>query len=135
MSASREKKQRQASGPSQKDTQTQQQAQAYRRKATRYTIIGVVVAVLVAALLIYNSGVFQRGKTAAVVGDTNYTVNDVSYYYYMMRNQSFYMYYALPQARKRQKSTSSDVRIVIIIARPVPLCKGKIQAGNAPGDF
>ncbi len=95
MSASREKKQRQASGPSQKDTQTQQQAQAYRRKATRYTIIGVVVAVLVAALLIYNSGVFQRGKTAAVVGDTNYTVNDVSYYYYMMRNQSFYMYYAL----------------------------------------
>lgn len=92
MSASREKKQRQGAGPSEREVQGQQKAAAYKRKVRTYTAIGVVVVVLVAALLIWDSGLIQRGQTAVTVGDTNYSVNDVNYYYYTLWNQSFSMY-------------------------------------------
>lgn len=93
MSASREKKQRQGSGPSERQVQAQQQTAAYQRKVRTYTIIGVVVVILVAALLIWNSGIFQRGQTAVTVGDTNYSVNDVSYYYQSARASTLSNYY------------------------------------------
>jgi hypothetical protein len=94
MSASREKKQRQGSGPSYRDLQSQQKNADYKRKALTYTIIGVVVVILVAALLIWNSGIFQRNQTAATVGSTNYTVNDLNYYYQSARYSENYIYYA-----------------------------------------
>lgn len=93
MSASREKKQRQGTGPSARDVQTQQQTAAYKKKVRLYTVIGIVVVVLVAALLTWNSGIFQRNQTAATVGSTNYSVNDVNYYYQAARYESFMWYY------------------------------------------
>ena len=92
MSASREKKQRQGAGPSEREAQSQQKAAAYKRKVRTYTAIGVVVVVLVAALLIWDSGLIQRGQTAVTVGDTNYTVNDVNYYYHTLWNNAFSYY-------------------------------------------
>lgn len=92
MSASREKKQRQGAGPSEREAQSQQKAAAYKRKVRTYTAIGVVVVVLVAALLIWDSGLIQRGQTAVTVGDTNYSVNDVNYYYYTLWNNAFSYY-------------------------------------------
>lgn len=94
MSASREKKIRQDSGPSVRSAQEQEKAAAYRKKTIRYTIIGVVTAVLVAALLIWNSGVFQRFETAAQVGDTKYSVSDLSYFYQQAKYQTNQFYYA-----------------------------------------
>jgi hypothetical protein len=94
MSASRERKQRQGSGPSAREAYLQQQSATYRRKVMTYTIIGVVVVVLVAALLIWNSGIFQRNQTAATVGSTKYTVNDLNYYYQSARYSENYIYYA-----------------------------------------
>lgn len=93
MSASREKKQRQGVGPTERDIQAQEQAVAYKKKARLYTIIGIVIAVLVAILLIWNSGIFQRSQTAATVGDAKYTVNDVNYFYQQIRYNSFIYYY------------------------------------------
>lgn len=95
MSASREKKQRQDSGPSERNVQAKQQADAYKRRVMRYTIIGVVVVALVAALLFWDSGIIQRGQTALTVGDTKYTVNDVGFYYYTARYNSQLTYYYL----------------------------------------
>ncbi len=92
MSASREKKQRQGAGPSEREVQSQQKAAAYKRKVRTYTAIGIVVVVLVAALLVWDSGLIQRGQTAVTVGDTSYTVNDVNYYYYSLWNNDFYYY-------------------------------------------
>ena len=69
MSASREKKSRQSDptqGLTQKERKELQEQQAAKRKAVVYTVIGVIVAVLVAALLIWHSGIFQRGKTALI---------------------------------------------------------------------
>lgn len=84
MSASREKKSRQSDptqGLTQKERKELQEQQAAKRKAVVYTVIGVIVAVLVAALLIWHSGIFQRGKTALTVGGRDYSVTDVNYYF------------------------------------------------------
>lgn len=86
MSASREKKQRQGGTPTDKTLTEKQQADQTRRKTIQYTVIGVVVAVLVAALLIWNSGFFQARSTAVTVGGTNYTVAQTSYFYHSTRN-------------------------------------------------
>ena len=91
MSASREKKQRQGAGPSEKALQAQQQQAAQKRKTITYTVIGVVIAVLIAALLIWNSGFFQARATAVTVGDTSLTTAELSYYYYNARSQYVYM--------------------------------------------
>lgn len=93
MSASREKKERQNAGMSQRGGPARQDEAAYKRKIRLYTGIGVVVVVLVAALLLWNSGIFQRGTTAASVGDTKYTVADLSYYYQEARYSQTYFYY------------------------------------------
>ena len=86
MSASREKKQRQGGTPTDKTLTAKQQADQTRRKTIQYTVIGVVVAVLVAALLIWNTGFFQARATAVTVGGTNYTAAQVSYFYHNTQN-------------------------------------------------
>ena len=76
MSASREKKSRQSDptqGLTQKERKELQEQQAAKRKAVVYTVIGVIVAVLVAALLIWHSGFFQSRTTAVTVNGHNYT--------------------------------------------------------------
>lgn len=86
MSASREKKQRQTVAPSDKNAKARSEQAAYKRKVRTYTAIGVVVAILVAALLTWNSGIFQRNATAATVGDTKISVAEMSYYYNGIRS-------------------------------------------------
>lgn len=87
MSASREKKQRQGAGASEKALQASQEQAARKRKTVTYTIIGVVIAALVAALLIWNSGFFQARATAATVGDVKLSTAELSYYYYTARSR------------------------------------------------
>lgn len=82
LSASREKKQRQGGTPTDKTLTETQKADQTRRKTIQYTVIGVVVAVLVAALLVWNSGFFQARATAVTVGGTNYTAAQASYFYH-----------------------------------------------------
>ena len=87
MSASREKKQRQGAGPSEKALLAQQQQAARKRKTITYTAVGVVIAGLVAALLIWNSGFFQARATAATVGDASLSTAELGYYYNVARNR------------------------------------------------
>ena len=94
MSASREKKQRQTDPDgrlTQKQLREQKEAQAQKRKTILYSVIAAAAAVLVAALLIWNSGFFQGRTTAATVNGQAYTPADVSYYYHTALNQE-YMY-------------------------------------------
>lgn len=98
MSASREKKQRQGAGPSEKATQVKNEQAAYKRKARTYTIIGIVVVVLVAALIIWNSNMVQGGMTAATVGSEKLSVAELGYYYNSPRYQ--YLYYGLLDSSK-----------------------------------
>lgn len=88
MSASREKKQRQGLGDAltQKERNEQKEAQAKKRKTILYWIAGVVVVVLVAALLIWDSGLFQRNTHTATIGDHNLSAADMQYYYAVAKN-------------------------------------------------
>lgn len=62
-----------------------------RRNTVVYTVIGVVVAVLVAALLIWDSGYFQRKTTAVTIDGEKYAAADVLYYY-TSQYQNAYQY-------------------------------------------
>jgi len=93
MSASREKKQRQdllSQGPTQRQIKEQKEAAARKKKTVVYTIIGVVIAIAVIALLVWNSGIFQRRQIAATVGDTKLTVAEMQYYYATARQSELY---------------------------------------------
>ncbi len=88
MSASREKKARQNMGDmlTEKERKEAAEAQKTKNKHIAYAVIGVVVVILVAALLIWDSGIIQRGQAAKTValtvGEESYTAADLDYYYY-----------------------------------------------------
>ncbi len=60
-------------------------------KAKLYWAIGIVIAILVAALLIWNSGIFVKNSTAATVGEENYTVSELAYFYQIAANSTINM--------------------------------------------
>ena len=57
-------------------------------KAKRYWTIGIILAVLAAALLIWNSGIFVKNATAATVGDESFKVAELDFYYYSILNRT-----------------------------------------------
>ena len=76
-----------------KQEKARQEAVDSKRKAVVYTIIGVICAIAAAALLIWNSGFFQSRAVAMTVGDVEYTVPQVDYFYMELYNQ--YAYYGM----------------------------------------
>ncbi len=103
MSASREKKERHgvaAQGFTQKQLQEAKEAQQARRKTVIYWSIGIVLAVLIAGLLVWDSGFFQSRATAATVGSETLSVGEMQYYYGLIRtnelnNQQLYAQYGI----------------------------------------
>jgi len=93
VSASREKKSRQGQAEiiNEKQLKAQQEAAQAKRNTIIYSVIGAVCAVAAAALLIWNSGLFQSREAAVTIGGENYSVTDVQYYYNNALNQ-YYMY-------------------------------------------
>lgn len=68
-------------------SQEAQQAAQSKKKARIYWAIGIVVAVLVAALLIWDNGIIQRNTAAYKVGSYSFSLTDVDYYYFNQYNQ------------------------------------------------
>lgn len=90
MSASREKKTRQdatAQGPTEREQKRQQEAKEARRSTIMYTVVGVICAVLIVFLLIWNTGVIQSNATAVTANGVKYTAADVQYYYTSILSQ------------------------------------------------
>lgn len=69
----------------------------------------VVVAVLV---LLWNSNVIQRGKTALTIGDENYSAAQVQYSYYAayteVRSSNYYSYMGIDTSKSLAGQTMSD---------------------------
>lgn len=88
MSASREKKSRQAD-PSlgEKRRIVQEKEAAAKRKTRLYAAAGAVVAVAAAALLVWDSGILQRNAVGATINGEKYTAAEVDFYYNMTKNQ------------------------------------------------
>ena len=78
MSASREKKTRQGS------TYAQRRNNKAEEKSSRmhvvYGVVGVVIAVLAIALLVWDSGFFQKRTTAVTIDGEDFTPAVVQYY-------------------------------------------------------
>lgn len=66
-------------------------------RGKQYIALGVVVAILVAALLIWHSGIFQKNATAATVGEQKVTVAEMDYYYNSVANNFINNAYAYAQ--------------------------------------
>ena len=95
MSASKKKAQRREAVNPELLTEEQIKQAEYKKKARLYTIIGIVVVVLVAALLIWNSGIFQKNATAATIGGEKVSVAEMSYYYNNNYTRYMYSYYGI----------------------------------------
>jgi hypothetical protein len=93
MSASRSKKERQdLAGLSEKQKKAALEAKALKRKHILYWVLGIVAAVAVVALLVWDNGVVQRHLTAYTVGSHKYTAADVDYFYYSEYNSYYNTY-------------------------------------------
>lgn len=91
MSASREKKRRQDylaanGGIDPKAAREADRQKAEKRSLTLYTTLAIVIAVLAVAMfgykLVNNSSFLNRSRTAVTIDGVEYSVADVSYYYY-----------------------------------------------------
>lgn len=97
MSASREKKQRQSANAPwiSSRSQKEQQAEIKRKRNMKiYIAIGVVAVILVAALLIWDSGIFQRKTAVATIDGQEVIAAQVAYYYYNNDIIVYAQYYA-----------------------------------------
>lgn len=85
MSASREKKKRQEllsnGGVDPKAARAAEQQAAEKKAKILYTTLAVVFVVVAVFLVVYNSGILQRSRTAVTIDGEKYSVADVSYYY------------------------------------------------------
>lgn len=109
MSASREKKQRisaAANGPTEKERRQAEAARKERSKTILYTVVGVILAVLVIALLVWHSGIFTKGKVVATVNGKDYTVAEMGYYYYPTANM--YSQYGLTMDEETLRQSAVD---------------------------
>ena len=91
MSASREKKARQqlnASGyVDPKAIKAEEERKATKRANTLYAILGVAFVLVAVFTFVWNSGMMQRGATAATIDGKNYNVEEVGYFYHSSYNQ------------------------------------------------
>jgi parvulin-like peptidyl-prolyl isomerase len=98
MSASQEKKLRKqlrAEGKDKRLIAQEKEEKARRRSRTVNWIVGVVVALGVLAMIVFNSSLFFSNFTAVKVGDTSYTAAEYSFFYkysynkFVMENGSY----------------------------------------------
>lgn len=54
-----------------------------------YAVVAVIIAVCVAAVLVFNSGLLHRSMTAVSVNGTEYSAADMQYYYNMVSAQEY----------------------------------------------
>lgn len=83
-------------------------------KYKRYWAIGIIIAILVAALLSWNSGIFVKSSTAATVGDQKYTVAEFGYFYHTVANNTInmarqYAQYGITSGYDADKSPSEQI--------------------------
>ena len=96
-----------ANGPTEKQRREAAEAGKARTRTILYTVTGVVIAVLVIALLVWHSGILEKGKPVATVNGRDYTVAEMGYYYYPTANMYNQYGIAMDEATLRQNALDS----------------------------
>ncbi|MDY3281096.1 peptidylprolyl isomerase [Dysosmobacter sp.] len=103
-----------ASRPDKKSARTAREAKQRkeeRRSNILYASIAVIFVVVAASALIWNSGVLQRGTTAAVVNGEKYSASEVQYYFgsvyqsFINNNYYYLSYLGLDTTRDLREQT------------------------------
>ena len=95
MSASQDKKRRQAereSGSSPKTLAEREAAVKARKERRTWTIVGVLVALFVVVIVLLNPNLLYTGTTSVTVGDYKFTNAEYQYYYTTAYNNFTYQY-------------------------------------------
>ena len=116
MSASREKKNRQAFAASgaadPKAIRAAEEKAKQRKSMLLYGAVAVAFVVVAVLVLLWNSNVIQRGKTALTIGDENYSAAQVQYSYYAayteVRSSNYYSYMGIDTSKSLAGQTMSD---------------------------
>ncbi len=116
MSASREKKNRQAFAASgaidPKAARAAEEKAQQRKSRLLYGSIAVIFVIVAVLVLLWNSNVFQRNATALTVGDKTYSAAEVQYSYYAaysdVRSSSYFSYMGVDTSRSIGSQTMSD---------------------------
>ena len=95
MSASQDKKRRQAereSGSSPKTLAEREAAVKARKERRTWTIVGALVALFVVVIVLLNTNLLYTGTTSVTVGDYKFTNAEYQYYYTTAYNNFTYQY-------------------------------------------
>lgn len=95
MSASQDKKRRQAereSGSNPKTLAEREAAVKARKERRTWTIVGVLVALFVVVIVLLNTNLLYTGTTSVTVGDYKFTNAEYQYYYTTAYNNFTYQY-------------------------------------------
>ena len=95
MSASQDKKRRQAAkaaGESPKTLAERQAEQKARKERRTWSIVGAIVAVFVVLVIVLNTNLLYTGTTSLTIGDHKYTNAEYQYYYNTAYNNFVYNY-------------------------------------------
>lgn len=97
----KKRKDEELKGLSMKERRKIQEERKEKRRKKWYLAIGIVVVVLIAGLLFFDSGVLQRRLPALQVGDKSYSAAELDYYYYSGYNSysSYAAYYGLDTSK------------------------------------
>lgn len=88
MSASREKQNRQGATYAQRRNNKAEEKSNRMHKV--YIVVGVILAILAIALLVWDNGFFQKRTTAVTIDGENFTPATVQYYYHQAMTQTLY---------------------------------------------
>lgn len=95
MSASQDKKRRQAereAGTSPKTLAEREAEKKAKKERRTWTIVGVIIAVFVVLIVLLNTNLLYTGTTAMTIGDYKFTNAEYQYYYNTAYNNFTYQY-------------------------------------------
>ena len=131
MSASQDKKRRQAereAGTSPKTLAQREAEQKARKERRTWTTVGVIVALFIVVILVLNSSLLYTGTTALTIGDYKFTNAEYQYYYNTAYNgftNQYSSYLSLFQfdtdtPAEDQPFTESSASLLSMLGQSVP---------------
>ncbi|MEG1790329.1 MAG: peptidylprolyl isomerase [Oscillospiraceae bacterium] len=137
MSASQDKRKRQEereTGIDRRSLAEKKEAEERRKSKIKWTFVSVLVAILVAFVLIVNSGLFYSVLPSVTIGDTGYTNGQYQYYYY----NSYYTFCKNYESvlslffdtQKPLNTQTFDPTYLAMIGEPIPESIANLKEGE-----